>query len=762
MEISYLKKLAQMGYSIIPVSEDKRPIGAWKKYQEKPRTEEEVEKLTSPKSGLVCGIDGLEVIDVDLKVFPSLKEQQFFWNEYISFLKDNIEDFDDKFVIKKTKNKGYHILYKCREPQGSTKIACLEGHTEAVIESRGLGGMVVMYEDSINNKNYHQIQQITDDERNILWECSKFYNYVSEKNNNAVIEHGDLQLGYSKKEGNNKEGKKHEKLAFEDYDEKVSIFDVISDDFDIVRNLDKLVVIRRKGAQSPHSGYVYKNSGCMYLFSTATIYPHEKLISPSLAYAYKHHNGDLKKASLDLYKQGYGTRSKDAIEEIESSIEEFKDYKIEIDKEDFPIDVFPESIQTYLMECHKKLDGNLDYMGSSLLWLMSVMLGNAVHIEVKKGWVEPACLWVCVVGRAGIGKTPSINHVIHPLEEVNKREVKRYLKEREEYDQYDALSKKEKEEYPEVKKPIKKQFIANDITIEALVDLHQESDNSVGVFKDELAGWLKDMNKYRAGSDLEFWLSSWSGKSVYLNRITRAGSFVDRPFIPVLGGIQPTIFSHFYTEENKENGFMDRMLLCYPDAKITPYNENEISQQLLLWYKESIISVYDQITNLIERDEDGVIIPELAVMSKDAKKEWIRIFEKISAHQNNEEENEYLKSMYPKQKSYIPRFALIINMLEAFFDSTGMALEISKSSILKAEKLSDYFINNAKRIKIHNIERDEMKTMTKKIESKYDKIKALYGKDKDFNRTKVAEFLEVSVQYVRKVIREIEAKKQEK
>src|SRR5690606_34667510 len=110
-----------------------------------------------------------------------------------------------------------------------------------------------------------------------------------------------------------------------------------SEDFDIVRNLDKIVVIRRKGAQSPHSGYVYKNSGCMYLFSTATIYPHEKLISPSLAYAYKYHNGDLKKASLDLYKQGYGTRSKDAIEEIENSIEEFKDYKIELDKEDFPI-----------------------------------------------------------------------------------------------------------------------------------------------------------------------------------------------------------------------------------------------------------------------------------------------------------------------------------------------------------------------------------------------------------------------------------------
>ena len=29
---------------------------------------------------------------------------------------------------------------------------------------------------------------------------------------------------------------------------------------------------------------------------------------------------------------------------------------------------------------------------------------------------------------------------------------------------------------------LKKQFIANDITLEALIDLHQESDNAVAVF----------------------------------------------------------------------------------------------------------------------------------------------------------------------------------------------------------------------------------------------------------------------------------------
>jgi hypothetical protein len=153
-------------------------------------------------------------------------------------------------------------------------------------------------------------------------------------------------------------------------------------------------------------------------------------------------------------------------------------------------------------------------MGCSLIWLISVCIGNSIDIEVKNGWKENATIWMSLVGKAGIGKTPSINNIIFPLLKINSNQIKKYYTELEKFEFYDSLPAKEKSDYTEVTKPIKTQFIANDITLEALVDLHQESDNAVGVFKDELAGWLKDMNKYRAGSDLEFWLSCWSGKSV--------------------------------------------------------------------------------------------------------------------------------------------------------------------------------------------------------------------------------------------------------
>lgn len=749
MEKSYLQKLSQLGYSIIPVREDKRPLGEWKKYQETPRTEDEILKLNSPLYGLVCGVKGVEVIDVDLKVFGNLKEQQEFWDEYLNLLKDNIDDFDKKFLIKKTKNKGYHIIYRCENPVGNTKIAKLEGQQEAIIESRGIGGMVVLYEDSFDGKNYHQIDFISDEDRDIIWSCSRIYNYIEP----------DI-IPEKKKEKN--PTSENIVLAFEDYDSKTDIFDIIGDDFKIVGNIKKHYIIKRHGAKSSHSGYVFKDSGCMYLFSTGTLYPHEKLISPSGAYTYKNHNGDFSKSSLDLYIKGYGTRSKEKIKEIEKTIPKIdkviQEYNIDKKSLEFPIDIFPEPIQSYILECNKKLDSNVDFMGVSLLWTISVIIGNSIEIEVKKGWKENASVWISVVGKAGLGKTPSINNMVFPLEKINSREIKRYLKERENFDIYDKMDKKDKDIHPEVKKPKKTQFIANDITIEALVDLHQENDNAVGVFKDELAGWLKDMNKYRAGSDLEFWLSSWSGKSVNLNRMTRAGSFVEKPFIPVLGGIQPNIFNSFYTDENKDNGFMDRMLLSYPDAIIELYNENELDEKLIEWYRETIIYIHDQVKSLIERDEDMVIKSAVAKMNPDAKIEWSRIFNKITKLQNCDDENEYLKSMYPKQKSYIPRFALLLNVFNSFFDDDLYALEVTKDTILKAERLSDYFIANAKKIKIDNIEKEDIKNVIKKVENNTDRIKALFERDNNFNRTKVAEMLGVSVQYVRKVIKLLETK----
>jgi hypothetical protein len=753
-------RLLDSNFSLVTLGIDKRANYTWKNNQQtiiskdefkirynyeggifytKKGTTEKTELAPTENIGLITGYNNLEVIDVDLKVFPTLPQQQNFWNELYNCLKDNIDDFDLKFVIYKTKNQGYHILYRCNTIAGNEKIAKLEGHKECVIESRGVGGYVVIYENKISKLEYLDIQLISEKDRCILWDVCRSYNFVA-----PTIEPEETKLSKAYSDV--------EITPWQDYNARVSIFDIVGDEFNIVSNLTTHYIILRHGAKSAHSGYIYKNSGCMYLFSTGTIYPNEKLITPFLAYTIKYHNGNFKASAADLYHKGYGSRMMPKKQSIT------QDIKIEQKDIDFPIDIYPIEIQNYIIECNKTLDSSIDYMGCTMLWQLSVIIGNSIQIEVKKGWYEIANVWIAIVGKAGLGKTPSIHNIIYPLQKVNSRRIKEYIKNYERFEHYEKLTKEEKKQHEEVKKPIKQQFIANDITLEALVALHQDSKNAVGVFKDELAGWFKDMNKYRAGSDLEFWLSTWSGKSVSMNRKTASSVFVDKPLIPVLGGIQPNVLQTFYTEENKDNGFVDRMLLTDPDLKVVRYNSKDIDPATIQWYENAIVAFYEYvINNFLDYTEDYEILPKTAKLSKAAKTEWERIFNEITEIQNSDDENEYMKSMLPKQKSYIPRFALLLHVLEFFMNSESIdPFQISKESMLKAEKLSKYFIAMAKKIKVNSLEMGEIKQVmyNHKNKSKREQFMELYNQNNELNRTKVGETLGVSRMQISRWIRE--------
>jgi hypothetical protein len=739
LELSKCCKLIDDGFSLITVGENKRPNYSWKQSQTKPLSKEAFTKQYNYKGGVIkkdgeemqpttniglaTGYDGLECIDVDLKVFGNAQDKKEFWNEYLNFLKDNIFDFEKKFVVAKTQNEGYHIIYKNTSPKGNCKIAKLKDHKEAVIESRGVGGYIFLYENFLFDLTYSDVQLVSDEDIAILWEISQTYNYITEQVEIQTVEHTYTE---------------QEITTWQDYNNKVSIFDIIGSEFTIVRDLNNKRMIKRHGATSAHSGYVFKDSGCMYLFSTGTTYPHEKLVSPFAAYTFKYQNGDFGAAAKQLYKDGYGSR-------VKRNPIINQDLKIDESELQFPIDIYPTELRNYIIKCNQTLNNSIDYMGSAMLWMTSLMIGNTVKIKVKNGWVEPCNVWIAIIGMKGIGKTPSIKSIVYPLERSNMRQIKNYAKEMKKYEEYKELTKDEKKHHEEIKQPKKSQFIAKDVTLEALVDMHEDSPNGVGVLKDELAGWFKDMNKYRSGSDLEHWLSSWNGESIILSRKTSKSAYVENGFIPVLGGIQPSIFELFYNGDNSENGFIDRMLFSFPELDIEHYNDNELDEEILEWYENAILTVKGQIDKIRTYDDYGEIKPIIAQFTDEAKKEWVNYFNELTNYQNSDEENEYIKAMIPKQKSYTPRFALIINVLSAIAGETPYFDFITIDSVKKAIKLSKYFIEMAKKVKFNSIEQKAISKVSKDDNiSTEDKVKQMYNDNPNFNRKQAAILLNVS------------------
>jgi len=707
-DLGFYEKLAGNQLSVIPIREiengHKPNLDKWGKYQEELVTPDVLSSWYNDANtvsfGLVTGFSDVEAIDIDSKILPTKKERDEFLKEYFTLLNNHIDDFYKKVCIVQSQSGGFHILYKSKLVEGAKKIAKPKGYKEALIESKGIGGFVYIYK-VVKGLHYHEIDYISDEDRALMWQISKTYHYEEVVEPKVKKEKTVTQDGIT---------------PWDDFANRNSVLDICSDDFDIVRHGTKSTLIRRKGAESAFSGHIFDDSGKMFLFSTGTIYPHEKPLSSFDVYVYKQHNGDYSEATKQAYFDGYGARYEKKEEEFvveESTVKP-------IENIDFPIHIFPKEIQTYMIECNSKLNASIDFMSVSFIWLMSVLIGNTLKVKVKNGWVDSPIVWISVIGEAGVGKTPDLKLILKPLLDLNSQEIKRYNKRQKEFQAYDKMSKEDKDINATVEAPIKSQLIVDDITIESLVDIHSFNPKSIGVFKDELAGWFKDMNKYRDGSDKERYLSAWSGDSIILNRKTAEDAFVENPFIPILGGIQPSIFKDFQTSENESNGFLDRMLFCDPKKDAQYPTDEEINPVLITQYRDAIFTIKEHIDNQLTRIEDGVINPYILELNTEAKEEYKKSHIALVDLMRSDEELSHHKGMFAKQITYIPRFALLIEFANCIFRDE-FPKEITKDSIVKATELSNYFISMAKNNKSENKEDFKIKEFISKHKGKGNK-----------------------------------------
>jgi len=686
--------------------------------------EKDYEDIKTVGFCLITGFNDLEVIDIDTKILPTKKEKDDFLKEYFAILENHIDNFYDKVCIVKTQSGGFHILFKSKSLEGNLKVAKPKGYKEALIETRGKGGLVHIY-NQVKGLQYHEIDYISDKERKMLFDISRSYNYEEVVAPKVLKQPTIIQDGVT---------------PWDDFSNKNSVLDICSDDFDVVKHGRTSIFIKRKGAESAFSGHIFDDSGKMFLFSTGTIYPHEKPLSSFDVYVYKYHNGDYSAATKQAYFDGYGSRyikeEKPIILDIEPVV---------LEKCDFPIHIFPKEIQVYINECNNKLNASVDFMSVSFLWLMSVLIGNTLKVQVKNGWVDSPILWISVIGEAGVGKTPDLKLILKPLLDLNSQEIKRYAKRQKEFKAYDKMSKEDKDINATVEAPIKSQLIVDDITIESLIDIHSYNPKSIGVFKDELAGWFKDMNKYRDGSDKERFLSAWSGDSIVLNRKTAEDAYVENPFIPILGGIQPSIFKEFQTSENQSNGFLDRMLFCDPKKTAAYPKEEEIDPLLITEYRDVIFRIKEEIDNSLTIIEDGVIKPYIIKLNKEAKEEYSRSHCALIDLMNSDDELNHHKGMFAKQITYIPRFALLIEFVNCIFKDEYPKV-ITKDSIVKATELSNYFISMAKNNKSENKEDYKIKEFINKHKGKTNKQIALLLVEAlpNVSKVKLAETMEVS------------------
>lgn len=243
---------------------------------------------------------------------------------------------------------------------------------------------------------------------------------------------------------------------------------------------------------------------------------------------------------------------------------------------EFPVDVFPRPIRKYIEDGATAINVPPDMIAVPLLGFAAGVIGNTRAIAVKPGWVERPNLWLAMIGDPGSGKSPANDYARAPLDELQSDAWNTYQSDLAEWEQAIANAKTSKGasgEPPD--RPVLDHYFTTDATTEALASILSTSPG-VAMVRDELVGWVKSHDAYKKGGDRQSYLSLWAGAPLKVDRSSVTVKYIHHPCVPIIGGIQPDILPDLADEAQRRDGFVERMLMAWPNPRPIIWNDSAL------------------------------------------------------------------------------------------------------------------------------------------------------------------------------------------
>ena len=505
--------------------------------------------------------------------------------------------------------------------------------------------------------------------------------------------------------------------CWDDFNNKTSFIDVVSDELELVRETSERYVLRRFNATSTHSGYIFKDNSIMYLFSDGTIYNSRKAYTPFTAYCQKHYSGDLSLGAKDLYQKGYGDR-------ITTEKEETKKTSI------IPIESLPEYIQSFINEYTEVYRVPRDYITASVILSTALAIGN--KMELKGKYDNIPLLWLALVGNVSSGKTDPLKQCLSYFTQADSNSFNDYNLKRSEFEQFDSLNKADKQKADPIDKPTYFQYLLNDYTPESLYNAHTVNDRGLCIYRDELKGWLDDFDRYSKSGEQSTMLSTFYRQPLAINRASKDPININKPTVYVAGGIQPEILKDLANDNRAENGFLSRIMFVYPDLdEKQPYSDETLNLETLNNYH-----VYLNAFATIET-------PINLTLSKDAKSLYKNWYNK-NVELSNKEPKGYLKGVYGKLDVISLRLAIVVQGMD-YVCNQNTSIEITPKSMKTALEFTEYFRETA--LKVYK------KAFSNEVSNYKKKDVAKYLNELGASQVDIAKILNVTQPYVSKAIK---------
>ena len=156
-----------------------------------------------------------------------------------------------------------------------------------------------------------------------------------------------------------------------------------------------------------------------------------------------------------------------------------------------PLDVFPDKVQEIILNLARYENFNIEYVASIILSAVATAIGNSCQIRIKGEWKTSPSLYMMLIGRPGLGKTPPLGFIYKPIYEQDDIMYDKYLNEWNEYEKALASSgnrcaggESNSDIIPH--KPQLVTTVISDFTPEAMVNTHRYNPRGIALVVDEI------------------------------------------------------------------------------------------------------------------------------------------------------------------------------------------------------------------------------------------------------------------------------------
>ena len=375
-----------------------------------------------------------------------------------------------------------------------------------------------------------------------------------------------------------------------------------------------------------------------------------------------------------------------------------------------PLNAFPVKIQDMILVLSRQENYSIEYMMASLLVAMSTAIGNAVNIRIRGGWISNSALYMILVGRPGMGKTPPLDFAFRPIRKHDAQAVKQFKLEMEQYNNLIESNKGKKENTtPLPNKPILRRAIISDFTPEALMRALDDNQRGIVVYVDEIMGMFNAVNQYSRGQLIEQLLTAFSGKPLDISRCTMPVPIhIEYPFINIVGTMQTTRIHELIEKGYKENGLLDRIIFVYPSSKEIADWQLDEDSSFATFEKYSAMweSIIDKVVSLpFAENESGGNTQNILDFSSEAKAYFTNWRNNAIRAVNQIQDDGLVDSRVIKAPMITARLALILQILRwacgevhkdfVDIDSTKSAIALSEYFESCYADIQKYMLNES-------------------------------------------------------------------